>query len=233
MLSILLTVLCGEYLRHNQPQIIHSNRKLFLLMTVIVITMGIAKLTEFLLISTRSNLLDTVHYPLFVPFAAILTASLLNTSVAMFVSGFLAIVFTFALVFDPQGLLLINLTAAIVAILSTRSLKRRKEIFILCGKSWAAAMVVIIALHFYRNSLSLSGLLTDTLVSSICMIFTAVTVVGLLPILESGFKIMTDVSMMEYMDPDNDVLRRLTIEAPELISTPSLWGILLKLPHWQ
>lgn len=214
LLSIILTVICGEYLRHNQPQILHSNRKLFLLAVVMMMTMGIAKLTEFLVLSTKSHLIDWVHYPLFVPFAAILTASLLNTGAAMFASGFLTIILTFALVFDPLGLLLVNLTAAIVAILSTRSLKRRKEIFVLCGKAWLAAILVIISLHFYRNSFTWEGLFTDTLVSSICMLLTAVLVVGLLPLLESGFKIMTEVTMMEYMDPDNDVLRRLTIEAP-------------------
>jgi hypothetical protein len=214
LLSLILTVLCAEYLRHNQPQIIQSNRKLFLLVTVLILTMGVAKLLEFIALSTKSNLIDLIHFPLFVPFAAILTASLLNAGTAMFASGFLAIILMFALVFDPQGLLLVNLTAAIVAILNTRSLKRRKEIFILCAKAWAAAMIVTIALLLYRNTFTWGELLTDTIVSSFSMLLTAILVVGLLPILESAFKIMTDVTMMEYMDPDNDVLRRLTIEAP-------------------
>lgn len=214
LLSLILTIICAEYLRHNQPQIINSNRKLFLLVTVLILTMGFAKLIEFLMLSTKSNLIDLIHYPLFVPFAAILTASLLNTGTAMFASGFLTIILTFALVFDPQGLLLINLTAAIVAILSTRSLKRRKEIFILCAKALAAAVFVTVALLLYRNTFTFGEILTDTIVSAICMLLTAILVVGLLPILESAFKIMTDVTMMEYMDPDNDVLRRLTIEAP-------------------
>ena len=43
---------------------------------------------------------------------------------------------------------------------------------------------------------------------------TAVLVVGLLPLLESGFNIMTNVTLMEYMDPSHPLLRRMTIEAP-------------------
>lgn len=214
LLAAILTMICAQYLRHNQIQIVNSNRKLFLLVTIAVMTLGIAKMTEFLLLATKSNLIDQIHYPLFVPFAAILTASLLNTSAATFASGFLAIILCLTLVFDPQGLLLVNLAAAVVAILNTRSLKRRKEIFVLCGKALAAAILVIIALHLYRNTFSIAAVLTDFFVSSICMLLTAVFVVGLLPILESAFRIMTDVTMMEYMDPDNDVLRRLTIEAP-------------------
>ncbi len=214
LLALILTAICAEYLRYNQPLIMASNRKLFLLVTVVVLTMSIAKMTEFFLLSSKSNPIDLVHYPLFVPFAAILIGSLLNTSVATFASGFLAIILSIALVFDPQGLLILNLAAAIVAILSTRSLRRRKEIFILCGKAWIAAVVILLALHLYRNTFTVGGFLSDTLISSVCMLLTAVLVVGLLPMLESGFKIMTDVTMMGYMDPNNDVLRRLTIEAP-------------------
>jgi cyclic-di-AMP phosphodiesterase PgpH len=46
------------------------------------------------------------------------------------------------------------------------------------------------------------------------MLLTAVLVVGILPLLEASFSIMTDVTLMEYMDPNHDLLRRLTIEAP-------------------
>ena len=46
------------------------------------------------------------------------------------------------------------------------------------------------------------------------MLVTSVLVVGLLPLFESSFRVMTDVTLMEYMDPNNDLLRRLSIEAP-------------------
>ena len=56
--------------------------------------------------------------------------------------------------------------------------------------------------------------MTDIVSAAVFMLLTAVLVVGLLPLLETGFRIMTDVTLMEYMDPNNDLLRRLTIEAP-------------------
>src|SRR4029078_10544844 len=46
------------------------------------------------------------------------------------------------------------------------------------------------------------------------MLLTAIAVAGLLPLLESTFRVMTDVTLTEYLDPNNDLLRRLTIEAP-------------------
>jgi hypothetical protein len=41
-----------------------------------------------------------------------------------------------------------------------------------------------------------------------------VFVVGLLPILEAVFDVLTDITLMEYMDPNNELLRRLTLEIP-------------------
>lgn len=213
LLTIILTTICVAYFRLNHPKILYSNRKLFLLVTVVILCFGLSKATEFFLLTSKSNLIEVVRYPLFVPFAAILLCSLMNTSVATFVSVFLTIILTITLAFDRQGFMLMNCAAALVAVLSTRTLKRRKEIFIVCAKAWLCCVGIIFSIHFYQNTIWSWGVLTDILSSAIFLLLTAVLVVGLLPLLESAFKIMTDVTLMEYMDPNNDLLRRLTIEA--------------------
>lgn len=214
LMTSLLTGICIAYFYANHPKVLSSNRKLFLIVTIVILTLGLAKLTEFFLLNTKTNLMEAVRYPLFVPFAAILICSLMNASIATFASGFLAVVFAMTLAFDRQGFLILNLTAAIIAILTTHSLRKRKEIFIVCGKAWLGCAVAIFAMHLYQGSHWGTGLFADLLSTAIFMLLTAILVVGLLPLLESGFRIMTDVSLMEYMDPNNDLLRRLTIEAP-------------------
>lgn len=214
LLALTLTGICITYFRINHNQILYSNRKLFLLVTVIVLTFFLAKIIEFFLLTSKSNLIEIVRYPLVVPFAAILLCSLMNPNIATFAAGFLTIIFTLTLAFDRQGFMIINLAASLVAILSTRSFRRRKEIFIVCGKAWLASVIVIFALNFDHDIFWNVGVLTDIVISGIFMLLTAILVVGLLPLLESTFRIMTDVTLMEYMDPNNDILRRLTIEAP-------------------
>lgn len=213
-LSLMLTGICISYFRINHPQILHSNRKLFLLVTVIIVTFILAKVIELFLLTSKSNLIEVVRYPLIVPFAAILLCSLMNPNIATFAAGFLTITFTLTLAFERQGFMILNLAAALVAILSTRSLRRRKEVFVVCAKAWLCSVVVIFSLHFYQNTFWNVAILTDIVSSAIFMLLTAIIVVGLLPLLESAFRIMTDVTLMEYMDPNNDLLRRLTIEAP-------------------
>jgi putative nucleotidyltransferase with HDIG domain len=214
ILTLLLVSISVSYFRFNYPLVLESNRKLFLLVTVVVLTLSLAKLTEIFLLGSKQHLIEIIRYPLFVPLAAILLCSLMNPGIATFVSGFLAIILSMTLAFDREGFLITNLTAAIVAILNTRSLRRRKEIFVVCLKAWLACVTVIIALHFYANNFWNMSTLTDILSACFFMLLTAVLVVGLLPLLESTFRIMTDVTLMEYMDPNNDLLRRLTIEAP-------------------
>ena len=214
ILSLLFTGICIAYFKANHPQILYSNRKLFLLVTVIILTFCLSKAIEFFLLTSKSDLIDVVRYPLVVPFAAILICSLMSSSVATFTIGFVTIILTVTLAFERQAFMILNLAAALVALLSTRSLRRRKEIFVVCAKAWLCCVVIIFAFHFYQNTVWSFAVFTDIISSAAFMLLTAILVVGLLPLLESGFRIMTDVTLMEYMDPNNDLLRRLTIEAP-------------------
>lgn len=214
LLTILLLGIFMVYIERNYPLLLLSNRKLFLLVTILVIAMGLSKLTEFFILNSKSTMAEIFRYPLLVPLAAILISSLLGADLAAFSCGFLAVVSAVALAFDWEGFLLLNLVVTITAILCMASLRRRKEIFAVCLKAWVCALIAIIALHLYHNHLSFWPIAADIFSASLFMLLTAVLVIGFLPLLETGFKIMTDVTLMECMDPNNGLLRRLTIEAP-------------------
>jgi len=214
ILTLILTGIAIAYFRINHPKILYSNRKLFLLVTLVILTFCISKTTEFVILNSQYNLIDVVRYPLLVPVAAILLCSLMNPAIATFIGSFLVVVLTLALSFDSRGFMILNFVAALVAVFSTRSLRRRKEVFIVCGKAWLCCVGVILAINFYDDTNLGITTFSDILSAGISMLLTAILVVGLLPLLESAFKVMTDVTLMEYMDPNNDLLRRLTIEAP-------------------
>lgn len=214
ILTTLLSTIFIVYFKLRYPFLLQSNKKLFLLVTVFIITMGLAKLTEFFILNSKSSLVDLFRYPLVVPLAAILLCSLLNVGVATFSTGFLAVVSTFALAFEWEGFLLLNLVFSIVTIITISNLRKRKEIFVVCLKALVATIIAIVAVHLYTNHFGIWSIVTDVLSASFFMLLTAVLVVGLLPLLETCFSVVTDVTLMEYMDPNNDLLRRLTIEAP-------------------
>ena len=214
MMTLLLIGICEAYFRAFQDKILTSNRKLFLLVTIMILTLGIAKLTEFFLLTSKNNLIDTIRYPLFIPLAAILLCSLMNSGIAIFISGFLTLFLSMVLAFQREGFLVINIVTALVAIFNTSFIRSRKEIFMICLKAWLYSVIIIVSLHLYGNDIWSFSTVTDILSSSFFMLFTAVLVMGSLPLFESAFNIMTDVSLMEYINPNNDLLRRLTLEAP-------------------
>lgn len=214
ILALLLATISWVYFKINHPRVLRSNRKLSLVVTVMILTLLLAKMGEYFILTSQSSLAELVRYPLFVPFAAILLCSLMSPAIATFASGFLTVVLMMSLSFERQGFMITNLAAALMAVLSARTLKRRKEVFIVCLNAWLCCAIVIISMHLYRQTPWSVGLAADLANTGVFMLITAILVVGLLPLLESSFKVMTDVSLMEYMDPNNDLLRRLAIAAP-------------------
>ncbi len=214
ILTLLFVGIFVAYFKINYPILLSSNRKLFLIVTILSLTLGLSKLIECFLLNSKNHLVDIFRYPLLVPLAAILICNLINTSVATFLTGFLSVLSAIGLSFEWEGFLILNLVASLIAILNVHALRRRKEIFVICFKAWLGCVVALIALHLYNHSFTLWPFFVDILSSAFFMLLTAVLVIGFLPLLETGFKIMTNATLMEYIDPNNDLLRRLTIEAP-------------------
>lgn len=214
LMTFLLMSIAYAYFRSYHREVLNSNRKFFLVISVVILTLVFAKVTEHLLLQAPVTLVDVVRFPLFVPLAAILTCGLLSPSIAFVVSTFLTVTLTLALAVERSEFMLVNLLASFVAILSMRSLRQRKEIFVVCAKAWVVSLGVVLASHFYTGTFYSVSAAMDVVSIFIFMAFTAIFVLGLLPIFESAFQIITDVTLMEYMDPNQEVLRRLSIEAP-------------------
>lgn len=214
ILTGLLMTLGTVFLRGYYPDVIASNRRLFLLASIILFGLALAKGTEFVLLKTTQDLYEIVRYPLLTPFSAILICSLINSGVAIFISALMSALFDMVLAIDRPGFLLSNLVVGFFAILYTRSLRRRTEIFFVCARAWLAASVMIFAFYLYDRMHAGASFVGDVGSAGIFMLLTAVLVVGLLPLFESVFRILTDITLMEYMDPNHELLRRLTVEAP-------------------
>jgi putative nucleotidyltransferase with HDIG domain len=214
LMTFLFLSVAAIFVRGNHHDIFYSNRKLALLSTILALALLVAKVVELFLLKNTNNVIDSVQFPLFVPFAAILLASLMNIRIAAFASIFLSVIFSTALAVDTIPFLVINIITALVAIMTGQTLRRRKDVFIVCGKAWLASILVLLAFDLYGNTAFSLSFISDLTSTFIFMGLTAVVVVGLLPMLESTFQILTDITLMEFMDPSNELLRRLTIEAP-------------------
>jgi putative nucleotidyltransferase with HDIG domain len=165
-------------------------------------------------LKNTTTVLEFVRYPLFVPFSAILLTILLGSEVALFTACFLSVLLGISLAVDLNRFLIVNLILGVVSIIFTRGLRKRKEVFVVCAKVWMCGVPIIFSYNFIRNNFWNFALIGD-IVSTFCFLaLTSLLVVALLPLLESFFHVMTDITLMEYMDPSNELLRRLSVEAP-------------------
>ena len=155
-----------------------------------ILTLALAKLTEAIIIMNSSHFIEEIGYPIFVPFATILLCCLMNERVALFASGFLALVMSMTLVVDRVGFLVVNLVTMVVIIVASREISKRKEIFWVLAKAWLAGIVVIFAFYLYDNTSWGLSLVSDLISSFVFLLITSILVAGLLPLLESTFHVL-------------------------------------------
>lgn len=214
LLSLIFTTISVIFFRINHPRILNSLQKMSLLVTIVILTLIFSKAAEYLLVNKATYLIDIFRYPIIVPFAAILIYVLVGSEVALFGSCFLTIVIGVTLAIDHDRFLVINLIASWVTILFARSMHKRKEVFSVLAKVWLCCVPVILAFNLAQNVFMPSHLVEDIISSLVFITIIALLIIGLLPLLESLFHVMTDMTLMEYMDPNNELLRRLSVEAP-------------------
>ncbi len=214
LLAVCLTFLALFYLKAFHRELLKSLRKMTLLVVILVMSLIFAKCAEYLLLYESKNLLEVARFPLLVPFATLLITVLIDSRMAFASSLFLLVVFGVTLAVEELPFLLINFFASGVTILFAKDMHKRKEVFAVLGKVWLSCIPLIFAFNLNENSLVSMNLLTDLMSSFVFLTITAILVIGVLPILEALFHVMTDMTLMEYMDPNNELLRRLSLEAP-------------------
>ena len=212
--STIIVVIGGFYFQNRHKELLNNIYKLFLYATIIILTLLVAKVTDYFLLRDMSGLLEMVRYPLFVPFAAILLCVLLSAEIALFSTCFLAVILGLSLAVDHSRFIAINLITGVIAIQASKNLRKRKEVFVVCAKVWLSCIPIFFVYNFAQDTFWNSYVVSDLISTFAFLNLTSILVVGLLPILESIFRVMTDITLMEYMDPNNSMLRRLSVEAP-------------------
>jgi putative nucleotidyltransferase with HDIG domain len=214
LLGLIITFLMGVYLNFYYKDVFYSLRRLALLCVVSVLTLVLAKSAEYFLLYKGYNLIEVIRYPLIIPFASLPLCVLLGPRIALFFSIFLSIIVSFGLSIEYEPFLILNLIGSICTIMFSRNLHKRKDVFEVCGKVWICTIPVLFAFHLTGNELGNINQISDLMSTFGCLTVTAIIVVGLLPLFETLFKIMTEMTLMEFMDPNNELLRRLSLEAP-------------------
>jgi putative nucleotidyltransferase with HDIG domain len=200
------------YLRVQQPQLYVDSRSLGLLATLGAIVLVLA----FIIIRA----LDLS--PLVVPMVMLplLATVLLRRGAALFVALTMPFMFLILLVSDTARLdpgLLVFLVgssvAGITAVLAVENLQKRHELYwpvLLVGAAYVlVAAAVGTALRMPPHDIAASALL-----GALSAFLAGAVAMVLLPVLERLFRITTNFTLLELLDRNHVLLKRMSMEAP-------------------
>lgn len=212
-LSTILILLGLFYFQKFYPSIVKSFSKMALIATVTLLTLCLSKSVDYYMLNKAGHLSEFFRLPIFLLFASLTLSILIDRNIAMIVSGFIALVLGISLGMESYQFLTINLSVALMAIIWTKEVRKRKEIFGICSKIWLLTLPMILALNLLNNQFLDRQVLADAVTTFISIFGAAIFVVISLPLLESGFGVVTDMALLEAADPNHPLLRRLSLES--------------------
>lgn len=213
-IASILTFIGFFYFKTIVPQIAQSYSKMSLIVAIILITLFLSKLTEYIWFNQSGYFSDLYKYPIFVLFAMLTLSVLLNKPVAMMASAFITLVLNVSLALECHSFLLINLSIASLGFILVKKVRKRKQIFYICFQAWLTLLPFIIIPYLSEDSCWDLRLLIEISTTLFLIGIVGSLTIILLPCLESVFGIVTDMTLRETADPDHPLLRQLNQEAP-------------------
>ncbi len=195
-----------------QPALLHSRRKVLLLLTLSILP----------LISGKGLLYATVNLHLLPPSVldfimpmsiAPMLASILLGSAPGMIAGFWVSFALATLLGGNFELFVLGLLVSATAIYTTRDVKRRTALF--RAGFWIGAVKILFALVMaVLKHPSWQVLLPQLGAAMLCGLISALLAMLLIPVFEHLFKITTDISLLELSDLSHPLLQSLAINAP-------------------
>ncbi|SFU48419.1 hypothetical protein SAMN04487886_103811 [Clostridium sp. DSM 8431] len=190
-----------NYIYKNNKEIFYDIKKIIVINLLNVISLILAR---------------TISYgsPYLIPLACapLLMTLLINYKISLYVSVLNAILIGTIVESDPSILVLAVLNALLGATV-LRKMQQRNDILYACIK-----LTILIGISCFTMGILLSSNISDillnTLFSMLGMILSGILAVGLLPFLEATFDIVTTLKLLELSNPNNQLLKRLLMEAP-------------------
>lgn len=214
VLGLVFTALYGFYLRKSHPEIAYSASKLVLLTLLIGIGIGGAKCLEIIIMKSGAGYLDGLRYTPILALAVLMIALLIDRNIAL-LSLLLMLVMTYLfMAIEPGRFMLINLMASACVLLTTVRINRRRQIFTSILQTYLLLIPGLLAFHIYDKNILSFAFIYDLMGNLGFMIAACLLILLVLPLIEKYFKVTTNMVLTEFLDPNHELLRRLTLEAP-------------------
>ena len=204
------------YLRLNMPKLLKSKRDLtfcaiLFLLNLFIIRL-ILELGETDLFGANSVFLSILPYMAPIALSAILITIMLNARSAIIVS-LLVSCFYALMLGNVIRFLLPSILVCLAAIHYSNHIVLRTRV-IRAGAIAGLIMAICAAFLGIFNDINVFTILNQMLTAQIAGICTGLIAIFIMPLLQSVFKMTTDITLLELTDFNHPLLRQLQLEAP-------------------
>ncbi|OQA77247.1 MAG: Ribonuclease Y [bacterium ADurb.Bin243] len=222
LFSIIVVVI---YLVQNHEDIFKQKSLLTMMALIVLAIVAIARIVDFLSPERQAAaVLSTHESPFFSPFivpvsaAAILIALLLDPRLAFIVNIITVILVDIVLGHSSLNFLIINMLSGTIAVLNVKNVNHRTDITkagIMVSFTNVFLIISYAILEYNTANVNYqSGIVNDVIWGFFNGFISAIFAIGLLPYLESLFKVSSSMRLLELSDLNQPLLRRLLLEAP-------------------
>ena len=216
IVMVILGIFFLDFRKFYSKKLFDNNKSIFLLAVLLAGTLFIAKFSHFFLITLadRFPLIDatTISFALPVAAGAMLITLLFDIHIALLCSFILSLLMGL-LVPEEDLFILYTFVGSLVAALSVMKCSRRSGLLqagLLVGMANA---FMLFSINLYQGELLSINSLFEILFGLSGGLLVTLVVSVLLPLMESLFKVTTDIKLLELLDPNQPLLRDLFLTA--------------------
>jgi putative nucleotidyltransferase with HDIG domain len=209
-LVLTLHYLFGSYLLRFQREVFRNLRRFAAVLILVLLILVLARLT--LVVEWWSPLLVPVSL------AAVILSIVFNQRFAVEATGFI-LLYTGAILYGYEDLLRVMVTlfaGAMAGILATTGIRKRSKL-VSVGISIGVVHVVVLASLslFLGETYSMRDVILDLVTGFVHGAIVGFVLTGLLPVIEYALETVTEISLLELSNQNEQpLLRKLLIEAP-------------------
>jgi len=206
------------YIYNYQRRIIKNHLRISTLAAVFVLFLFIAKL-GFVLTSQTFWATGTAIA------AAIILSIAYDRRFAIGISLFYCLLASFINSAQPNMNLFVIMTAgALTCCFSLREIRTRMKLLEVGALAAIVVFVTALALFFIDRQDSVGSVIVSSAYHSVAAFLVGMLIQSLLPFIEKNFRIATSMTLLDYSDANQPLLKRLAMEAPGTFSHSLLVG---------
>lgn len=198
---IIILYLEHHYIYKNYKEIFYDIKKIIVINLLNIISLILARVVSL----GSAYLIPLACAPL-------LMTLLINYKISFFVSILNSILIGVIVEFDPI-IIIIAILDSLLGSTVLRKMQQRNDILYA-----SLRLTIIVGISCFTmggiSSNNISDILLNTVFSMTAIILSGILAIGLLPVFEVGFDIVTTLKLLELSNPNNPLLKKLLMEAP-------------------